>query len=176
MESQVKADRALAQRLAVGERAALAKAYDQYAPMVYSVGYRLLGTHEQAEDLVQDVFLGLQRAVRTYGALGAFGGWLRRVATRAALMKLRQERAERHSMQRHGWQLRTSGGSSVEEDLTLEAAILQLTPALRAVFVLKEIEGYSYDDITELLGIEVGAAKVRLHRARRALQKSIRNQ
>ncbi len=158
-------------RLKAGRREALAQAYDLYAPTVYQIGYRLLGEAAEAEDLVQDVFVGLSRAVRTFEGRGTFAGWLRRVATRAALMKLRQHQTRWRILWRERANLtRFEMEAPMADRLDLEEALRQLDPRLRAVFFLKDVEGYSHEEIAELLGISVGAARVRLHRARRKLR------
>jgi len=57
----------------------------------------------------------------------------------------------------------------VDTAMDLEAALGQVRPTLRAAFVLREVQGYSYDEVADLLGITTGAAKVRVLRARRML-------
>ncbi len=159
------------ERLRAGKTDALAQAYDLYAPTVYQIGYRLLGEAADAEDLVQDVFVGLSRAVRTFEGRGTFDGWLRRVATRTALMKLRQHQVRRRILWRERARItRFETEAPMAERLDLEEALRHLDPSLRAVFVLKDMEGHTHEEIAELLGISVGAARVRLHRARRKLR------
>ena len=158
-------------RLRAGQADALAQAYDLYAPTVYRIGYRLLGEAAEAEDLVQDVFVGLSRAVRTFEGRGTFESWLRRVATRTALMKLRQHQTRRQILWRERTRLtRVEREAPMAERLDLEAALRHLDPSQRAVFFLKDVEGHTHEEIAELLGISVGAARVRLHRARRKLR------
>lgn len=158
-------------RLRTGDQAAFGALYDQYAETLHQIGFMVLGDADDAEDLVHDVFVGLPRALETFEARGSFEGWLKRVAWRAALMKLRQTRARRRFVDRHGWLFRRhQSAPSVEAGLDLEHALRRLDPKYRAVFLLREVEGYSYADVADILGIRVGAAKVRLFRARRALR------
>ena len=158
-------------RLRGGESDALAEAYDLYAATVFRIAYGLLRDPTEAEDLVHDVFVGLSRAVRTFEGRGSFESWLKRVTARAALMKLRRQRVSRGYLWR---QRHLSPGSrsdaSVAERLDLERALGALPPSLRAVFVLKEVHGYSHAEIAGFLGITINAAKARLHRARRRLR------
>jgi RNA polymerase sigma-70 factor (ECF subfamily) len=164
------AERDLVARLRMKDPDALAWLYDQYAGLLFRVGYSLLGDASEAEDLVHDVFLGLPRALATFEGRGSFEGWLKRIAARTALMKLRQARSRTTWMQRLGW---TLPGFDRPPDsdaaLDLESALGELTPALRAAFVLREVQGYSYEEVADLLGISGGAARVRVLRARRAL-------
>lgn len=158
-------------RLRGGESDALATVYDRYASMVFKIAYGLLRDTAEAEDLVHDVFVGLSRAVRTFEARGSFEAWLKRVTARAALMKLRRQRVSRGYEWHQSRVLpRSKSDVAVAERLDLERALGALPPSLRAVFVLKEVHGYSHAEIAELLGITVNAAKARLHRARRGLR------
>ena len=159
------------ERLCAGEPGALAQAYDRYAAMVYRIGYRLLGETADAQDLVQDVFAGLPRAARSFEGRSSFEQWLRRVATRTALMVLRQRRVQRRGAERLGRTMsRSSSGDTPAARMDLESALRALDERLRVVFVLREIEGYSHQEIAELLGLGVGTTRVRLHRARRRLR------
>ena len=164
------AERDLVARLRAKDPEAFAWLYDQYAGLLFRIGYSLLGDTAEAEDLVHDVFLGLPRALTTFEGRGSFEGWLKRVATRTGLMKLRQTRSRTTRMERRGWTLRrVTRPRDADTALDLESALGELTPALRAAFVLREVQGYSYDEVADLLGISRGAARVRVLRARRAL-------
>ena len=164
------AERDLVARLRAKDPEAFAWLYDQYAGLLFRIGYSLLGDASEAEDLVHDVFLGLPRALTTFEGRGSFEGWLRRVATRTGLMKLRHTRSRDTQLQRRGWTLpRFASPPDADAVLDLEGGLGELKPALRAAFVLREVQGYSYDEVADLLGISRGAARVRVLRARRAL-------
>lgn len=159
------------EQLRTGDAQALAMAYDRHAPMVFHVAYRLLGEQADAEDLVHDVFVGLSRAVQSFEGRGTFEAWLKRVAVRAALMKLRQQHRSQDHLWRRLWVAPRFQREALHADrLDLEAAIDALPPSLRTVFVLKEVQGFSHAEIAELLGIGIGAARVRLCRARYQLR------
>ena len=164
------AERDLVKRLRAKDPEAFAWLYDQYAGLLFRIGYSLLGDTAEAEDLVHDVFLGLPRAIMTFEGRGSFEGWLKRVATRTCLMKLRQGRSRATGMRRQAWSLPGfERPPDVDTALDLEAALRQVKPILRAAFVLREVQGYSYDEVGDLLGISSGAARVRVLRARRVL-------
>ena len=150
-------------RAAAGETRALTKLYDVYGNDVYAVALRLMGERQDAEDIVQDVFVRLPEAIRAYDARGAFGAWLRRVAARAALMSLRARSRRRESRDDdREWPSRTP---DVLDRIAVEDALAALSPTLRVVVVLKELEGYSHGEIASMLGISRRASEVRLHRA-----------
>ena len=157
-------------RLRAKDPEAFAWLYDRYAGLLFRIGYSLLGDPAEAEDLVHDVFVGLPRALTTFEGRGSFEGWLRRVATRTGLMKLRHARSRNTERRRGGWALpRFARPPDADAALDLESALGELTPALRAAFVLREVQGYRYEEVADLLGISNGAARIRVLRARRAL-------
>lgn len=164
------AERDLVERLRAKDPEAFAWLYDRYAGLLFRIGYSLLGDTSEAEDLVHDVFLGLPRALVTFEGRGSFEGWLKRVATRTGLMKLRHARSRDTQTRRWSWALpRFERPLDLDSGLDLEAALGEVTPALRAAFVLREMQGYSYGEVADLLGISMSAAKVRVLRARRIL-------
>lgn len=164
------AERDLVARLRAKDPEAFAWLYDQYAGLLFRIGYSLLRDPSEAEDLVHDVFLGLPRALMTFEGQGSFEGWLQRVATRTGLMKLRQTRARNARHQRWSWtRPRFTWPPDTGAALDLESALGELRPTLRAAFVLREVQGYSYEEVADLLGISIGAARVRVLRARRVL-------
>lgn len=158
---------ALARR---GDHASIGVLYDRYAPMLLAVAFRLLMSKPDAEDVVHDVFVGLPEALRRYEERGALSSWLKRVTVRVALSRIRRD--EVRSTQ--GLDPAIAARSRIDDAaIDLEAAVSGLAPSLRAVLVLKEIEGYSHAEIADMIGISVAASKVRLHRALRALRRKL---
>jgi RNA polymerase sigma-70 factor (ECF subfamily) len=159
----------LAERASEGSPDALAALYDRYAAGVHRLARSLLRSAPEAEDVVQDVFLGLPRALRSYAGRGSLEGWIQRVAARTALMRMRAARRRRED------ELPPDAAGSARRDtpverVALERALATLPDGLRAVFVLKVVEGYSHEEVAEMVGITVEASKVRLFRARKSLQ------
>ena len=150
-----------------GDLPALGALYDRYATMMLAVAYRLLMSQADAEDVVHDVFLGLPEALRRYEERGALVGWLKRVTVRVALSRLRHDDVRATQALDASF---AAPSHDVAGGIDLRAAVAALPPSLRAVLVLKEIEGYSHAEIADMVGISVAASKVRLHRALRALR------
>ena len=155
-----------------GSPAALALVYEEHAGRMLAVAYRLLGSRDDAEDVVHDVFVGLPEALRRYEERGSFAAWLRKITARVALARLRESNA-RPAVDLDGAQVAALTQSS-DASLTLERALRELSPGLRAVVVLKEIEGFSHAEIAAMLDISVGASEVRLHRALHALRATLK--
>jgi RNA polymerase sigma-70 factor, ECF subfamily len=165
-------ERRLMAAAASGSPDALGQLFDRYSSEVYRLAYRLLGTREDAEDTVQDVFVGLPRALSRYEESGSFASWLKKVTVRTALIRLR---ASRRKDQRE-LKLALTDVRQADDTLriTLDDAFSTLSPGLREVAVLRLVAGYTHEEIAQLLEIAVGASKVRLHRAIKHLQTVLR--
>jgi RNA polymerase sigma-70 factor (ECF subfamily) len=151
-----------------GSVEALGALYGRYADLVYTLAYRVTGSREEAEDVLQDLFVGLPRALRGYQERGRFEGWLKRVVVRTALMRMRAVRRKREEPLAAAT---AAAGFHPLDRVALQRALERLPETYRVVFMLKEIEGYSHTEIAELLGISAGSSATRLSRAWTILRK-----
>ncbi|MGH7542134.1 MAG: RNA polymerase sigma factor [Gemmatimonadota bacterium] len=168
-------DSALVRALEAKSPDALGEAYRRYGRAVYGVAHRLTGSRSDAQDVLHDLFVGLPDAVRSFERRGSFEGWLKRIAARMALARTRAQ-ARRAGIPLHSVGVppgRPETDGTLDR-VTLEKALLTLSPSLREVFLLREVEGFTHREVASLLGIEEGASKVRLHRAKRALRDKLR--
>ena len=165
-------DAALVQRLSTGDLGALDALFHRYASALLNLARRVTGSSVDAEDVVQDLFVGLPMAVRRYAERGSFGAWLRTVTVRLALDRVRR-RTRRHEVDLDLAGEQTAVSETPEVRWDIEGAIAALPDDLRMVFVLKEVEGFSHAEIGRLLGIRTGTSEVRLHRAMRALRRTL---
>ena len=159
----------LVTRIRAGHVDAIAELYERVGGELGALAQRLTGSRQDAEDVVHDVFLGLPEALKRYDERGQFDAWLRRVTARVALTRIRsgQRRRERGL----GTELQHAPTAlSLDDKVTLATAIDALPDTLRAIIVLKMIEGYSHEEIATLLGITPRASEQRLHRAVKALR------
>ena len=153
-----------------GSTDALALLYTAHGAEVLGTAYRILGNRADAEDALQDVFVGLPEALAHYREEGKLGAWLRRLAARTALMRLRRGRREASFSEDFAPPVPEAASAGVLERLAVADALDRLPEGLRQVFLLKEIEGFTHEEIGEMLGISPGASGVRLHRAWRSLR------
>lgn len=154
-----------------GTPAAIAELYRRHAARILLVASRLLGSASDAEDVVQDVFVGLPEAIRKFDGRGSFEGWLRRVTARTTLMRMRRERRRREvTLDKQGDGISTPG---VDESTRWDVQrVLRALPApLRSVLVLRQLEGYTHREIGTMLGISSGASRVRFSRALQMLRR-----
>jgi RNA polymerase sigma-70 factor (ECF subfamily) len=148
----------------------LEELYRRHADALFTLAYRITGSREDAEDVLQDLFVGLSRALASYREQGRFESWLKRICVRLALMRLRASR------RRSEVSLVDAGDPPSREPnplhtIALERAIQSLPESLRVVFVLREVEGFTHGEIGELLGISEVNSATRLNRAWAALRK-----
>ena len=162
-------DLRLVARVRAGEPDALGDLYNRYARPLLGLAERLLGPGQDAEDVLHDVFLGLPEALRQYAEQGNLEGWLKRVTARVALNRLRSHR-RRNEFSLVAAQQTHARAAHPLDAMALRDALAQLPESLRAVFVLKEVEGFSHGEVADLLHISRGASEVRLHRAIRSLR------
>jgi len=153
----------------LGEPDGLAQIYEAHAKGLYRLIYRLTASESDAEDLLHDLFVALPEILRRYEDRGKLGAWLRQVATRMTLMHLRAKR-------RRGEVPIEKAGNAIAQPAApndaflIERAVLTLPEQQREVFVLRQLEGYEYNEVSELLEISPGAARVRYLRALRRLR------
>lgn len=161
-------DAELCAAIARGDRDALAALYDRHAPAVYSLALRLLQHASDAEDVMQDVFVSLPRALTTYAEQGTFAGWLKRVTARAAIARSHRRRTT-DALHTDVQAPSTDVGLRID----LEAAIAALPDTLRTPFVLRAIDGFAHDEIAVLLNISTANAMQRFSRACRQLRTTL---
>lgn len=158
-----------------GSPDALGEMFVRYADALLAVAYRLTASSVEAEDIVQDVFVGLPEALRGYEEQGRLESWLKRVTVRHALMRMRAASRRPESPLHETIGLSTAGRDHATR-LTIDAALAGLSESLRTVFVLHEIEGYSHVEIGAALGIRAGTSEVRLFRARALLRAALQDE
>lgn len=169
-------DAELAERVRAGNLEALGDLYARYATKIMSLATRFTGETADAEDVVHDVFLGLPEALRSYEERGSLESWLKRLTVRVALSSQRSGKRRREVPLDEAAETPQQINARGDSHGALDTAIRELPDSLRAVFVLREIEGYAHADIALLLGITPGASEVRLSRAMRLLRLRLVNE
>ena len=164
----------LLRRARAGDPDGLGALYDRYAIALYRTAYRLSGSEADAEDIVHDLFVGLPEALKRYEERGSLGAWLTRIVVRLALMRARAERRSRAAPLFEADNVASAGRTDARlDDSEVQAAVTALPQGLRIVFMLKQVEGFSHEEISKMLDISVGASRVRLTRAIQLLRRSL---
>jgi len=138
---------------------------------IYSLVFRIVGNAEDAADVTQDVYLRVWRGIRGFRGDANFSTWLYRIAANAALTYLkRRARGGIPTDPADVPDAPASDGSEERADAELlEEALATLAPTQRAVVVLKDVYGWTCEEIAKQMGPAEGAVKVRLFRARQRL-------
>lgn len=165
----------LVARTAAGDADALAALFRRYGESVHALALRLSRSPDEAEDVLQDVFIGLPEALRRYEERGQFEAWLARVTTRVTLMRLRESQRSVSLPPDADMPRGAAPSDRLDARITLQRALEELTPAAREIVLRREIEGQSHTEIARELGISRNNSEVRLFRALRQLRFFLRD-
>lgn len=165
-------DAAIVRRAIEGDERAMRLLWNQHAPHVDAVVRRLAGDPDLAEDIAQEVWIQIFRALPSWRGDAKFSTWVHRVAINRALNALRRTR--RLASLETGIE---EDSASVEQDgdramlaASIESAARKLSPGARTVFLLHDVEGYTHEEIAAELGITAGGSKSQLFKARAKLR------
>jgi len=160
----------LVARAQAGDEAALEALFRAFETPVYNLVRRMLRRPEDAEDVVQETFLEVVRNIKQYRGEGHLWGWIRRIASTKALMRIRRD------------QVRTTEsldeepgkpGMHVGANIDLERAFEHLSETSRAVVWLHDVEGYTHEEIAEQMGRTVSFSKSQLARAHARMRRML---
>jgi RNA polymerase sigma-70 factor, ECF subfamily len=161
----------------------------RYARHVYNIAYRMTGNEADARDLSQEAFLRVYRALRRVQPGAPLESWLYRIVSNLYIDLLR--RRPRARVESLDAPIDTPRGEMAREfpdaaanpeavferqhiDGAIQEALGVLSPDLRMVVILSDIEGFAYEEIAGILRVPLGTVKSRLHRARQVLQQRLR--
>jgi RNA polymerase sigma-70 factor (ECF subfamily) len=161
------------QRAIEGDERALRALWSQHAPHIDAVVRRLAGDPDLAEDIAQEVWIQIFRALPTYRGESQFGTWAHRIAVNRTLNALRRSR--RLSKIETDMEEETvsvdHGGDQAMLRSVIDAAAAKLSPGARTVFLMHDVEGYTHEEIATELGITAGGSKSQLFKARAKLRR-----
>jgi RNA polymerase sigma-70 factor (ECF subfamily) len=187
----VQDDRELLTRAQAGDMSAFEALVSRHEDKVYGLALRMTRSEADAAEITQDTFLSAYQHLSEFRGEAAFGSWVHRIAANNALMRLRRQKvldivsddltgpsspsgaASPSRPSRTGASAPTTRSSDDELGAPSRAATDALPEGYREVFLLKDVEGLSYEEISEMVGISIPAVKSRLHRARLALREAI---
>ncbi|HEX9552300.1 MAG TPA: RNA polymerase sigma factor SigE [Streptosporangiaceae bacterium] len=152
----------------------------EHSARVYRLAYRLTGNSHDAEDLTQEVFVRVFRSLPTYTP-GTFEGWLHRITTNLFLDITRRRQRIRFEGLGDEAAARLRGAEPTPSqafddrhlDHDIAAALADLPPEYRAAVVLCDIEGLTYEEIADALGVKLGTVRSRIHRGRAQLRAAL---
>lgn len=185
---EVKSDHELISSHKAGDRIAFQHLVRKYENRVYNHCLRMVNDEEESADLTQEVFLKVYRNINNYEHTYSFYTWLYRITVNCCIDYMRKKRRQLTSYSLSQNLSDEPGSAGREQDIpdekfgpeirmqnvelsdVLTQAIGQLSEKLRSIIILKEIEGFSYEEIAEILNCSRGTVKSRLFRARERLK------
>lgn len=152
----------------------------EHGARVYRIAYRLTGNRYDAEDLTQEVFVRVFRSLERYTP-GSFEGWLHRITTNLFLDGVRRKQRIRFDALPENADDRFAGRDRSPADQLddqmfdddIQRALDELSPEFRAAVVLCDVEGLTYEEVAEVLGIKLGTVRSRIHRGRSQLREGL---
>lgn len=185
--SELKTDLELVADFRAGCQASFEELVQRYSSKAFSLASRLTRNQEDAEEVLQDVFVTVFRKIDGFEGKSSFSSWLYRITVNSALMKLRRRKREQTTsieevlpQLQNSPHLRTS--EQAEGDAAtfrgqlhaaLEDAIQRLPDEYRPVFILRDIDGLTSREVSKILQLTVPAVKSRLHRSRLMLRRRL---
>lgn len=173
-------DESIAARVQAGQTQAFEELVDRYQDKLIRYGRKFLLTPDDAEDIVQDVFIKAYENIQSFDSSRRFSPWIYRIAHNEFVNNLKKKQARRTVFEFDIDTLfpylaapDTADSATLERDLrqTLESHLLQLDPKYREPLILYYLEGMDYKEISDILQIPVSTVGVRLGRAREQLKK-----
>lgn len=182
-------DNELIEQFSKGCEVSFEEIVKRYQTKVHNLAMRLTRNEEDAEEVLQDVFVTVYRKIESFEGKAKFSSWLYRITVNAAFMKLRKKKQDHSvsledlapSVQNQAREqgslfLASSDSVAINREVrdALEGAISRLPDDYRAVFVLRDVDGLSNKEVSDILGLSIPAVKSRLHRSRLMLRKKLK--
>ncbi|MCZ7556561.1 MAG: RNA polymerase sigma factor [Bacteroidia bacterium] len=168
-----------------GDARAIRRLVDEYAPVIYRFSYNICRNQDRAEHATQETFMSMLKKLHQFDNRSKFSTWLYTIISNHCLMLARSEKSRRHvSLDDEDTQFPEiavdhwdfNPDLAVERaDLKehLDAAIEKLSPEYKVVFMLRDVEGLSTEEVANITNLSVPAVKSRLHRARSFLRNEL---
>jgi len=174
----------LVERCLAGDQVAWEMIVRLHWRKVFNIAYRFVSRHDEAEDLTQDIFLKIFKALGTFDRRANFQTWLISISRNLCIDHYRSVRKERETMARDVDPSdlkpvsadRTPQGHLEQSDLRhqIRLALAELPPALREAVVLRDLQEFSYQEIADRLKLPEGTVKSRINRGRLELAKQLK--
>jgi len=162
----------------------------RYQNSVYNIALRMSGNPDEAQDLAQEAFVRAYRSFDSYRRGTSFDKWLYKIVTNLYIDEVRRRR-RRPYVESLDERITMSGGDEIEReiadvshspetvydrehlDMCIQSALAELPPEFRMAVILCDIEGFSYEEIAQIMGTSIGTVRSRIHRGRRGLRERI---
>jgi len=162
-----------------GEQKAYYEIYKLYSRAMFNICFRILGSQEMAEDVLQEAFVSAFQNLKSYQGKASFGAWLKRIVVNRAISYLRKNQLELVMMDDR---IDVEDDAAIDENElvlkveTIRTAIQKLPNGFRVVFSLYLLEGYDHKEIAEILQISESTSKSQYNRAKKKLKEILKEE
>ena len=173
----------LIERAAGGDESSFRILLERYKNKIFALCFRYLGNYEDAEDAAQETVIKIYRALPGFSHRSAFSTWVYRVVTNTCLDSHRRKRVRKteslDALSEAGWNTPDTdqGPEAAAENSNLRnvlsASLNQLPFEIRSAVVLRDVQGFSYEEISDILQINIGTVKSRISRGREKLREML---
>lgn len=160
----------LIEQVQAGDSGAFTELILNYSAYVYRTAFAFFHNEAEAEDASQEIFLKVYRSIHRLNDVSAFPAWFKKVITTVCLDRIKGKHLELIN-ESNFESISTTASGQWERRIELREALGRLSPEEREIVVLYNWQGYSYQEISELLEIPLGTVKSRLYSARMRLRK-----
>ena len=150
------------------DRIAQHELYERYKNAMFTLAYRITNDFELANDVLQEGFVQVFRAIAQFRGESTIGAWIKTIIVRTAYRKIKQ-RVQFEDLDTVPANASVEWGTSLDTEY-LEKAIQALPEGYRTVFILIEVEGYAHKEVAEMLKISEGTSKSQLFYAKKKLR------
>ncbi len=161
-----------------GDIAAFEELFSSNYTHIYNLCYRMMRSSEDAEDMLQESMLKAWRKLKSFNKASSFSTWLHRIAVNTCLDAIRKRKDNKKSLEEmgeYGKELTDASAGNFDERAVqrqvIEDALMHLKERDRVIIVLRDIQGYSYEEMADILECPLGTVRSRLSRARNAMVK-----
>jgi len=173
------ADQDLVARCRAGDREAFAELVRKYQNRILTLATRMLDNRSEAEDVAQDIFIKVFQSLHDFRGASRFSTWLYRITVNHCLNYIRRRTRQQQTLvgaESSEWMQESPASNphkrleQKERWVLVQAKLQVLSPEHRTIILLRDFEGLSYEEIADVLQLETGTVKSRLHRARMELK------
>jgi len=173
-----------------GDISAFESLIEGYQKKVFNIALRMIGDYEDANDLAQEVFIRIYKSIKGFKEQSSFSTWVYRITTNVCLDELRKRKNKNvvsldddikfddSEMKRQVEDVKPTPEAVVERDETrriVSDAISKLSSEHRTAIILRDIQGFSYEEISRIINCPEGTVKSRINRARKALKEILKS-
>lgn len=166
-----------------GDPAAFNRLMEMHEKRMYAVALRMFGNREDAQDCLQEAMLRVYRSIGGFKAQSSFGTWVYRITMNTCLDEIRRKKNKQNTsldgMLDLGWSPADDSAAPEKQVIQKELkkrinqCIGELPEDMRSPIIMRDIHGYSYDEIAEMLNVNVGTIKSRISRGREKLREKM---